>query len=155
MSPLAQVDWPAALAPGFDAQCLARYHVAAPCTETQAVASTLAVLQQDVAEDFALYLLPAQSGFVGVEPSLNFLTTFSLYPGSRTRVGAAQLWSLVANLLRIDRPVRTAVYARNSPARRFLRRAGFRLTTAVRHPGNGRMLLLYTLNAYSLCPQAD
>jgi len=155
MSPLPQAAWAAALARGFDAHCLARFHVVAPCTQDEAVASTLAVLQHDVAEDFALYALPEEAGFVGVEASLNFLTTFSLYPQRRTQAGAAQLWALVANLLRVDEPILSAVYARNTPARCFLRRAGFRFAAAVRHPQNGRTLLLYALPPHSLCPQVD
>lgn len=148
-------QWAAALFPAFDNDCLTHYHVAAPCNAKAAVADTVAALTQDVSDDFTLYALPGNAGFVGVEPALNHLTTFGLYPTSRTPYHVNLLWAAVRTLLNPSLPITVGLYARNTPARRFVRRAGFWPLYATTHPRTGRKALIYTLPPNSLCLLVD
>lgn len=145
--------WPVVIKAVFkgDLFLLRKYHVAAPCCLSIAVADTYVALRKHTAPDFVLYglwdrAMGCWAGMVGAEKESNTLVTFGLGYAYRTREGVAQLAEQCCNLRDNRRIAYSGLYDRNVPAARFLTQLGFVPSdTLLTHPLTNQPGRLFTL----------
>lgn len=107
-----------------DEDLLNKYHIKAGHGLDECVSDTINVLKNYTSFDFEFYKMEEEEpvGFIGIEPSLKYLTTFCVKKEYR---GKVDLWKHILELMGDE--FKCALYGKNTRAINFLLRNGCRV----------------------------
>jgi hypothetical protein len=106
-----------------DDDLINKYHIKAGSPLYDCVDDTFNVLRYYTNNDFEFYKVTEGEtiGFIGIEPGLNYLTTFCLKMEHRTEKNKFELWCFIRDLLK---NFNCALYKKNQRAITYLIKCG-------------------------------
>lgn len=126
-----------------DKKLINEFHIKAGSSLDACVDDTYTVLKQYTAFDFEFYKVVDGEviGFVGIEPSIEHLTTFCLKNGFRTNENKDKLWQLINGLF--ENGFKCGLYLKNSRAINYLLKRGCTVKCESEYNGNPIVVLNY------------
>jgi hypothetical protein len=115
-----------------DVDLIGKYHIKSGTSFYECVDDTFNVLRYYTNDDFEFYKIVEEDtiGFFGIEPGLDYLTTFCLKVKHRTEKNKHEMWKLIVEKMG---EFNCALYAKNKRAITYLIKCGCKVKQRSNH----------------------
>lgn len=129
-----------------DNELVSKYHIKAGTSLEECVEDTFNVLKTGVNFDFEFYKVLNSAGvvcgFIGVEPGINFLTTFCLKKRYRLNEYKDALWNLIVEIFKGE-SFNSGLYKKNERAINYLIKNGCEIKSESRYNDHPIVIINY------------